>query len=71
VIFSSNYRDPRSGNFDLYLVNEDGTGLEQITSDPGFDGFPAFSPDGRKLIWASSRGASRSGETNVFIADWK
>lgn len=71
IIFSSNYRDPRSGNFDLYMIGEDGSGLEQITAEPGFDGFPMFSPNGRQLIWASSRGASRSGETNLFIADWK
>ena len=71
IIFSSNYRDPRSGNFDLYMIDESGAGLVQITTDPGFDGFPMFSPDGRKLIWASSRGATRSGETNVFLADWK
>lgn len=71
IIFSSNYRDPHSGNFDLYMIHESGAGLEQITTDPGFDGFPMFSPDGRKLIWASSRRATRSGEANVFLADWK
>ncbi len=71
IIFSSNYRDPRSGNFDLYMIDEDGSDLEQITTTPGFDGFPMFSPDGRRLIWASSRGAARSGEMNLVIADWK
>ena len=35
-----------------------------------FDGFPMFSPDGKKLVFASNRNASRPGETNVFIADW-
>ena len=29
IIFSSNYENPRSGNFDLYLINVDGTGLTQ------------------------------------------
>jgi TolB protein len=29
-----------------------------------------FSPDGRKLVFASNRGAKNEGETNVFIADW-
>ena len=32
LIFSSNYKQPRSGNFDLFLVNLDGTGLEQVTT---------------------------------------
>ena len=71
IIFSSNYKNPRSGNFDLYLIGVDGTGLEQITFDPGFDGFPAFSPDGRKLIWASGRADPKSSDVNLFVADWR
>lgn len=71
IIFSSNHKNPRSRNFDLYLVNLDGTGLEQLTTNEEFDGFPMFSPDGRYLVWASNRGASKPGETNLFIADWK
>jgi Tol biopolymer transport system component len=71
VIFSSNYRNPRSSNFDLYLINVDGTGLEQVTTNPAFDGFPMFSPDGTKLIWASNRNATKPTDTNLFVADWR
>ena len=46
-------------------------GLEQITTDEGFDGFPMFSPDGKKLIWASQRADSKSMDVNLFIADFK
>jgi len=42
-----------------------------VTTDPEFDGFPMFSPDGRRLVWASNRGAAAAGETNVFVADWR
>jgi Tol biopolymer transport system component len=63
-------KDPRGGNFDLYLINVDGTGLEQVTFSTTFDGFPMFSPDGKKLVFASNRNAKVQGETNVFIADW-
>ncbi len=71
IIFASNYTNPRGRNFDLFLVNPDGSGLEQVTTDPDFDGFPVFSPDGRKLVWASNRNGRVSGETNIFIADWR
>lgn len=71
IIFSSNYKQPRTGNFDLYLINPDGTGMEQITFDETFDGFPMFSPDGRKLIWASNRHADKPTEINLFIAEWR
>ncbi len=71
IVFSSNYKNPRSGNFDIYLINRDGSGLEQITFDESFDGFPMFSPDGKKLIWASNRHANKPTETNLFVADWQ
>jgi len=70
VIFASNMKDPRGGNFDLYLINRDGTGLQQITFDQGFDGFPMFTNDGKKLIWGSNRHGAKEGDTNVFTADW-
>jgi Tol biopolymer transport system component len=70
IVFSSNYRNPRSRNFDLYLVDVDGAHLEQVTTHPEFDGFPQFSRDGRRLVWASNRGAAAPGETNIFVADW-
>ena len=71
IVFSSNYKSPRSRNFELYLINLDGSGLEQITHHEEFDGFPMFSPDGKRIVWASNRGNSGTGETNLFIADWK
>lgn len=71
IIFSSNHTNPRSHNFDLYLINAaDGSGLEKVTDDPEFDGFPMFSPDGKQLVWASGRKVKEGG-LNLFIADWK
>jgi len=70
IIFSSNFHDPEGRNFDLFIINEDGTGLERITFNGTFDGFPMFSPDGAHLVFASNRGARVEGDTNVFIADW-
>ena len=52
------------------VINRDGTGLQQITFDEGFDGFPMFTNDGKYLIWGSNRHGKTEGETNVFIAEW-
>ena len=57
-------------DFDLYMIKTDGTGLERITYNDTFDGFPMFSPDGKKLVFASNRNAKTRGDTNIFIADW-
>jgi len=76
IIFCTNYFDPERGNrrklpnFDLALINLDGTGLERVTYNETFDGFPIFSPDGKKLVFASNRNSAKIGDTNVFIADW-
>ena len=30
----------------------------------------AFTPDGKTLVFASNRNAAKTGDTNIFIADW-
>ncbi len=40
IAFSSD----RDGDFEIYLVNMDGTGVEQLTDDPGEDRGPTWSP---------------------------
>jgi Tol biopolymer transport system component len=56
-------------NFELFLVDSGG-GREpvRVTSTPGFDGLPVFSPDGTKLCWTTNRGAE--GKSQLHIADW-
>lgn len=76
IIFSTNFVAPRSGNFDLYLVDANASmagpdQVEQITFDGVFDGFPIFHPNGKQLLWASNRFAAKEGETNLFVADFR
>lgn len=56
--------------FDLWLINEDGSGLERVTTNDSFDGFPMFSPDGKHLAFASNRYGTEYGETSIFVAEW-
>jgi Tol biopolymer transport system component len=51
-------------------MNVDGGGLRRVSTSPEFDSFPIFSPEGRRLVFASNRHARERGETNIFIADW-
>ena len=76
IVFSSNMDDWREDlqtyghNFELYLVNSDGSGLERLTFNEIFDSFPMFSPDGSKLVFGANRNATKPRATDVFIADW-
>lgn len=76
IIFSSNIDDWHEDikkfghNFELYLINMDGTGLERITYNNVFDSFPMFSSNGKKLAFASNRNPAKPRATDIYIADW-
>lgn len=76
IIFSSNMDDWHADlkkfghNFELYLINGDGSGLQRITINDVFDSFPMFSADGKKLVFGSNRNIEKPRATDVFIADW-
>jgi dipeptidyl aminopeptidase/acylaminoacyl peptidase len=36
---------------DIYLMNADGSNVRRLTTTPGYDGGPFFSPDGQRVIW--------------------
>lgn len=57
------------GNDDIYVVNQDGTGLQQLTFDPAGDRDPAWSPDGRRMVFSSNRGGLSQQDLFVMDAD--
>ena len=36
---------------EIYLMDADGSNQRRLTSAPGYDGGPFFSPDGQRIIW--------------------
>jgi hypothetical protein len=71
VIFSSGYGSDNPRDVEIWAIDLTGAGLERVTTAPGFNGSPAFSPDGKYLAFASAR-ASLLGrrDVNMFIAKW-
>lgn len=55
-------------NFDLYLIRDDGSQVHRVTADPAFDGLPVFSPDGRYLMWTSTRQGLAAPQ--IFLAEF-
>lgn len=47
---------------EIYIMNADGTEQRRLTTTPGYDGGPFFSPDGQRIVW-------RHFDTNGVIAD--
>lgn len=55
----------RTGDWETFVVNIDGTGLRQLTEAPGEDGYPSWSPDGDSMVIDSER----DGDFEIYIID--
>ncbi|MCL6450513.1 MAG: Ig-like domain-containing protein [Acetobacteraceae bacterium] len=55
----------RDGNYEIYLMNADGTGLRNLTRHPATDNSATWSPDGKKIAFVSSR----DGGYDVYVLE--
>jgi len=61
IAFASN----RDGDWDIYVMDTDGTNIRQLTDSPGIETKPSWSPDGSMIAFDSGAGFSR----DIFIMD--
>ncbi len=54
---------------DLYVMNADGSNVQQLTDKPGYDGGPFFSPDGTKIVWRHFSADGRTAEIFLMNRD--
>lgn len=45
----------RDGDYEIYVMNANGSGVEQLTDNEYYDGFPAWSTDGGRIAFVSDR----------------
>jgi Tol biopolymer transport system component len=69
------FMSSRDGNWEVYVVNMDGSGLKRLTNNSAQDGLPTWSPDGKSIAFVSKRdgawavwvmGADGSGQRKLF-----
>jgi TolB protein len=63
IAFVSN----RDGNYEIYVMNGDGSELKNLTNNPADDGGedygPAWSPDGKRILFSSNR----DGNAEIYV----
>ncbi len=59
IVFSSN----REGDYEIYVMNVDGSGLQQLTYDSTHDVNPIWSPDGSRIAFQSYR----DGQSELYV----
>jgi Tol biopolymer transport system component len=61
ICFQSN----RTGDWEIFVMDADGSNLQQLTHAPGFDGGPVWSPDGKKIVFPSER----DNDPEIYLMD--
>ena len=58
----------RDGNGEIYVMDTEGKNQRNLTNHPASDFAPAWSPDGKKIAFVSTR---RRGSDDIYVMDAK
>ena len=59
LVFSNN----TDGDYEIYVMNADGTGVRQLTHNSSNDQQPSWSPDGKQIAFTSNR----DGDFDIYV----
>jgi Tol biopolymer transport system component len=57
------FASTRDGNYEIYVMNLDGSGVVRLTTNTAGDRWPALSPDGRRIAFESDR----DGQSEIYV----
>jgi Tol biopolymer transport system component len=55
----------RDGDGEIYVMDDDGSSQTNLTNNPAYDAYPAWSPDGSKIAFTSNR----VGGAEIYVMD--
>ena len=55
----------RDGNYEIYVMNIDGSDVVRITDNEERDDFPSWHPDGNRIVYVSER----DGQKDIFLVN--
>jgi TolB protein len=56
-------------NSEIFVMNRDGSDPMNLTNHSAFDGYPSWSPDCSKIVFASNRNGKTRGNFHIYIMD--
>ena len=59
------FTSTRDGNYDIYVMNIDGSNVERVTSGDERDDYPAWHPDSARVVFVGER----AGKFDLYMAD--
>lgn len=69
IYTAADHTDPMARpNYDLYWMNVESQKMSRLTFSPGQDVLPVFSPDGKQVMWTSSRDGNPT--TQLYIGEF-
>jgi Tol biopolymer transport system component len=69
IYTAADHSKPGRPNYDLYWMDTTTGKQVRLTHAPGADVLPVFSPDGKKVMWSSTRDGRQPG-AQLYIADF-
>jgi TolB protein len=63
--YGNKYIWPLYSSFDIFMADLDGKIVKQLTNSPGYDAEATISPDGKKMIYTSTK----DGDIELYIMD--
>ncbi|MGH9035658.1 MAG: TolB family protein, partial [Acidimicrobiia bacterium] len=61
------FTSDRTGDFEIYSMNADGSGVTRLTDAPGEDREPVWSPDGTRIAFVSYGAAVKGSSSDIML----